>query len=312
MRFAALVLVVACHDVQETRVLTVPPLATGSATPGAIAPSTPPPFTITVMTPGAFEIENTTGAPVTLGTRASIEREDGTLLNLDLGRGLRLVEQCPQTEPDRCVVLPAHATLRPVPWSGFDCSAQCNKTCRANNWEGGGKFRFVVRTCDSVHTVTTPSFTVPRDSRPGPFARQSITTDIVSATVARLELPSQQFALGAPASRDHIAGFRVKPGTEKPIDKTLADAFALLVQNENGFDDEIAKRCLMTDLVGVRLVRHPPTTGPMKEDVVEIAFDQTCSKFFAVRGDTSHRVEMATHYDPQRPAFLAWAKRAVP
>lgn len=138
-----------------------------------------------------------------------------------------------------------------------------------------------------------------------------LTSDVASATVARLELPTQQFALGAPATPDHIAGFAVKAGTEKPIDVTLAAAFAQLVQNENGFDDEIAKRCLMSDLVGVRLVRHPPTTGSVKEDVVEIAFDQACSKFFAVRGDASHRVEMATHYDPQRPAFLVWAKRAL-
>jgi len=105
----------------------------------------------------------------------------------------------------------------------------------------------------------------------------------------------------------------VKPGTEHPIPNALLDEFTALVSAPQGFDDQIAKRCLMSDLLGVRIVRHPATTSPKtKQDVVEIAFDQTCSKFFAVRGDTSHRVEMATHYDPQRPAFLAWAKRAVP
>ncbi|HEY2370254.1 MAG TPA: hypothetical protein VGH87_27850, partial [Polyangiaceae bacterium] len=201
--------------------------------------------------------------------------------------------------------------FRPVAWAGFSCSSQCNGNCDKNVWMGGATFRFAVKTCDGTQTIRTPEFTMPRDPRPHQLARQSMTTDVASATVARLELPTQQFALGAPATRDHIAGFKVISGTEKPIDVTLADAFVFLVQNENGFDDKIAKRCLMSDLVGVRLVRHPPTTGAVKEDVVEIAFDQTCSKFFAVRGDSSHRVEIATHYDPQRPAFLAWAKRAL-
>jgi len=302
----ALALVAACHqDVPRARALTPAPPVTYTARDVALPP---PPVVVTVMTPGAFEIENTTRAPVKLATEARIERDGAPLDAVD---DYRLVEDC-SAKPDACVEIPAGATLRPVPWTGFSCSSQCNQNCDKNVWMGGAaSFRFAVKTCDGARTIRTPAFTMPRDPRPNQLARQSFTSDVASATVARLELPTQQFALGAPATPDHIAGFAVTPGTEKSIDKTLADAFVQLVQDENGFDDKIAKRCLMSDLVGVRLVRHPPTTGPVKEDVVEIAFDQTCSKFFAVRGDSSHRVEMATHYDPQRRAFLAWAKRVL-
>ena len=264
------------------------------------------------MGPGMFEIENTSSAPVKLATAARIEREDGTPLALDLGNGYRLVEQCPVAEPPACVEVPAGAKLRPVPWSGLSCSSQCNGNCDKNVWQGGATYRFVVKTCDGAATVASPVFAIPFNSRPGPLHRFGLTMDVASATIARLELPAQQFSLKAPATPDHIAGFRVKPGTEKPLDPALLDEFTKLVANEKGFDDAIAKRCLMTDLIGLRIVRHPRTTGAQQTDVVEIAFDhETCSKFFAARGDSAHRVEMATHYDPQRPAVLAWAKRAL-
>jgi hypothetical protein len=311
MRFLVLTLVAACHaDVQPARVLTPAPSASATVT---ASPTVRGRVAITVAGPGAFEIENTGAAPMKVATVAHIEDGDGASLALDLDKGYRLLEQCPTKDehPDACVEIAPGATLHPVPWTGFGCNAQCNPTCRANTWEGGGRFRLVVKSCDGADTFASPEFPIPHDSRLGPFARAGLTMDVASATVARLELPTQEFALGAPATPDHIAGFKVRPGTEKPLDRALVDKLLALMLHENGFDDQIAKRCLMTDLVGVRLLRHPRTTGAPKTDVVEIAFDQTCSKFFAVRGDATHRVEMATHYDPQRPAFLAWAKRAL-
>jgi hypothetical protein len=155
--------------------------------------------------------------------------------------------------------------------------------------------------------VWSPLFRMPQD--PHTIERFGFTMDVVSATVAKLHLPTQQFALGAPATPDHIAGFAVKRGTEHPLDAVSLDAFLRLVGDENGFDDRIAKRCLMTDLVGVRIVRSPRTTGAKRNETLEIAFDATCDKFFAVRGEGKHRTEMATHFDPSRPAFLAWASR---
>ena len=253
---------------------------------------------ITVITPGEIEIENTGSAPVSLRTNALIIHNDavGTY---------RLVTECPDTGP-ACVEIPAGGTLHPVPW------AEACDTGAKDAWLGGFEYAFMVETCDGARKIKSKFFSMPRDSRPGPFRRHGFVFDPVSATVAQLKLPSQAFALGAPATPDHIAGFRVVPGTEKPIDERLMNDFLFLVAFHGSFDDKIARRCLMSDLVGVRVVRHLRTTGSVvKEDVVEYAFDRTCSKFFAVRGDAAHRVEMATHYDPQRPLFLAWAKRAL-
>jgi hypothetical protein len=310
MRFTALLVTVsACHqDAASQPVLTpqtrTTPSTTAVADPTEDAGAPAEPVVITVIAPGTLEIENTGSTPVSLQTNAPIMRDHvvGTY---------RLIDRCPDTAP-ACVEIPAGGMLRPVAWTGFSCSAQCNVDCDKNVYLGDKDYFFTVKTCDGARAIPSKTFTMPRDSRSGPFQRFAFVSDSVSATVARLELPEQAFALGAPATPDHIAGFRVKPGTEKPIDAARMRDFLTLVGFSNGFDDEIAKRCLMSDLVGVRVVRHPRTTGSVvKEDVVEYAFDQTCSKFFAVRGDSSHRVEMATHYDPQRPAFLAWAKRAL-
>jgi hypothetical protein len=315
MRILVLAVIAACHqDGSAPRVLTSPTASATAASSTANAPADAgawSPITVTAMGPGSFEIENTSGKTVKLMTVAPIETQGGAPLWLELGKGYELLEQCPTTPPKTCVELAPGATLRPVPWTGFTCSAQCNGDCDKNVWVGIGTYRLVVKACESMQPLASLAFPMATAPAPGAMARFGLMTNPISATIARLELPTQSFALGAPATSDHIAGFAVKPGTERALSAELLGDLVELVVAPSGFDDKIAKRCLMTDLVGVRVVRHPPTTGAMKEDVVEIAFDQTCSKFFAVRGDASHRVEMATHYDPQRPAFLAWAKRSL-
>lgn len=296
MRSIIFALLAACNHDAATRPVLTPaeveprpnPVFTSSPTVGAR-------IGIAVTAPGTFEIENATTAPFKLATRASVARGDGHGLGDD--EDYRLVEDASQ-DPGTCFDLPAGAILRPVPWT------------MAKHAESGS-FQLTVTSCDGKDTFKSLAFSIPSHWNPAQLARLGFAMDVDTATIAHLELPAAEFALGAPASTDHIAGFKVK-GVEQALTQALINEFKGLVSNPFGFDDRIAKRCLMTDLVGVRLVRHPRTTGAQRTDVVEIAFDQTCSKLFAVRGDASHRVEMATHMDPQRLAFNAFAKRALP
>ena len=55
--------------------------------------------------------------------------------------------------------------LRPVPWTGMSCSSQCNHACDKNRWFGGGRFRFVVTSCDGKSRFEGPIFELP-DTEP--------------------------------------------------------------------------------------------------------------------------------------------------
>ncbi len=145
--------------------------ATSDATSGSSAPTASATFplsgiVITNLSPGRFEVSNKGPAPVKLKTSASIERQDSgggfqaIESRFDVGKGYRLIEQCVATEPP-CVEIPASGKLYPVRWSGFNCSAQCNGTCRANSFEGPGTFRLVVTQCEGDAQVAGPTFELP-------------------------------------------------------------------------------------------------------------------------------------------------------
>jgi hypothetical protein len=48
-----------------------------------------------------------------------------------------------------CKSVGPHETLMADTWRGFDCSSQCNFTCRANAMHPKGTYRFVVHACGS-------------------------------------------------------------------------------------------------------------------------------------------------------------------
>ncbi len=272
------------------------------------------PVTITNLAPGKFELVATDA--VALATRATIERRgpDGwtPLSNLDLDQGFRLVESCGGTAP-ACVQVDAGKVVRPMPFLGFDCSAQCNHSCRANSWTGPGEMRVVVHGCNG-DTAVGPSFEMPSSEHVGQsFERWSATTDIVRGTAMRLSIPQRVWNVGDPATKRTLAGFDID-SKEVPLAETELATLLELLRSPTGYDDEIAKRCRFGQLVGFRLVRSPATTGKPTEHDLELAIDFRCMKLFIVEGGEAGlpRTIHATHADPSRPGWLELAKASLP
>lgn len=108
--------------------------------------------------PGAFLIVNE-GPLVRLRTKGEIEkRVEGRWAYT--GIVYELMEKCPA--PDGPVVmLRPRQELRPAPWTGFDCEAQCPRPCRMNEYAGAGEYRLVIRTEDEKHCFRGPVFRLP-------------------------------------------------------------------------------------------------------------------------------------------------------
>ncbi len=282
--------------------------ATTTAAPASL------PLAITNLEPGVFEIA--ASSPVRLKTEAVIERKTSSgweaLGALDLGSGYRLVTDCSQDAP--CADAAPGRALVPVPWSGYNCSAQCNGSCRANSFEGPGAFRLTVRECEGPRASSGPEFELPDVLRAHDLERWGLVADAAKITIARLDFPTKAFDAAAPAAPDHIAGFVVRAGTEKVLDQANADALVALVRDHKGFDDATLERCKLRDLVGFRIERALKTTGAApRTDTTEIAIDFACDKLFAAhRGAALQRKAIAVHFAPSRPAFLALVKRALP
>ncbi len=324
-RFFAVIVCVACAtDVKTTAVVasgapTVSPSAsvTPSATPHATPDATPLAIAITDFGGGRFQITNTSGEPIRVKTRASIERSmrDGTTTwaaiddRIDLGSGYKLLERCGPS--DACVEIAPGATLTPVRWTGMGCSGQCNFTCRANSYEGPGLFRLTVDACDSRSERHGPERSrLPDITNEGGVDRFALATDVDSAIAVRLERPSTAgFDASQPRATDRIAGFAIRTGTEKPLDHSALDALTAWLRAPKNFDDVTMKRCAVHDLVGVRLTRHPRTTlaTPVTE-IVDVAMDFACNKLLVAFGEGANRKAEGTLFDPSRPAILAWAK----
>lgn len=268
----------------------------------------PPAITITNVGPAEFEITSDGGA---LATAARIERReaDGSwraLEHLDVDRGYRLVDDCAKS--DACVQAQA---LRPVPWSGFNCSAQCNGTCRANGWEGPGTFRLSVSSCDGKTMASGPSFELPDSAHLESTARRFAVTDVLSVTAMRLDVATAPGEVGDAARGDRVAGFPVR-GPSRPLDGAQVTELTTLLRSDHGFDDHVTKRCAVEHLVGFRITHRLATLGLPRQQVVDMAVDFRCHKLLLARGDGSKRAVDASHFDPSRTAFLALARAAFP
>lgn len=286
-----------------------PPIA--SAPPPAAAPSAPA-LTLTNLETGAFEIGNPGRDAREVAVTAALQRREGDswadVPGLDANLGYRLVETCPAPEaaPPACVRLGAGAVLRPVPWQGLSCSAQCNGTCRANAWLGPGTFRLAVRSCDGGAVTVGPPFELPGPDHSGPaLKRWGLSGDALTATVARLDLGPH--AAGA----KQIAGFDARARSGRPLSAADLSALVALLRSPRGYNDTIARRCLMKHLVGFRIERQLATTGEPRQAVTEIAIDFQCHKLLAVsRSDAS--VGHGTHFDGLHADYLALVQRALP
>jgi hypothetical protein len=272
------------------------------------------PLTITNLLPGVFELESSEA--IALATRATIERRapDGSwsaLGNLDLQDGYRLIDRC-DASASACVELAAATELRPVPFSGFDCSAQCNGTCRANSWVGPGELRLAVHTCNG-DVIEGPSFTLPSVDHSVGMPRWGVATDVVRGSAMRLEIPQRVWNIDDPAKRGRLAGFDVR-GKEVALEEAELATLLELLRSPTGYDDQVMKRCAFGPLVGFRLVRTPATTGTPHEEEVQISIDFRCQKLFVVQGgeDGIPRTVHATHADPSRAGWLELARKSLP
>lgn len=260
---------------------------------------------------GRFRVENGGASVTRLRSAAAIERRTDAgwrEVPIDLHHGYRLVERCPPAaEPvATCVPLAPREELDPARWTGLDCSGQCNDACRANSYEGPGTFRLVVTSCDGARVEGLP-FEMPSPRGPAALDRWAVSRDVVSATVMRLELTSGKGA--APA--EEVAGFAVRPGTERPLDAPAISSLRGLLEAPRGFDDTIVTRCATRQLAGVRLVRQLPSTDGPRRQTVELALDFACQRLFVAFGEGTRRVTLAPHFGPSRPAFVAWTKAAL-
>jgi hypothetical protein len=126
------------------------------------ADAAPPALTVKNLGSGAFAVENPTSSAVKLKTVTRLERKTDkgweAIPNgaLDVGDGYRLVESCGAAPA--CTELGAGKTLRPVRWTGMNCSAQCNKNCDKNSYHPDGTYRLTVETCDGKTVVSGPPF----------------------------------------------------------------------------------------------------------------------------------------------------------
>lgn len=273
---------------------------------------------ITSLGGGRLEITGT--AKVRLAPVARVERRtnEGTfaeVANLDAGGGYRLRASCDAPASNAPVSLVHGETLRPVPWTGFDCSAQCITSCRANVFLGPGTFRVVVKE-DGGAELASPTFVMPdaeHTSAPA-LERWAIAEGITRVTATRAAFPPGTWELRTPERTDRVAGLLPREPQEKQrvLGPDEVAEIAARLRDAKGFDDRVQKRCLMKTMVGFRVTRSLPSTGAAREETTDVVVDFACQKLFAVHGEGDTRTVHATHFDPSRAAFLALVRRALP
>jgi hypothetical protein len=178
LALGACALVVACSCARSSPPTTAEPLPPQEpSSVVAPAPVVPPPAPVGAIIvrngakPGELELVAREDVDVSVWLGVERETADGAFedfSHLDLG-GLKLVEKCP-TDADApfppCIHLTKGQTLRPVPWTGYSCSSQCNHECTKNVYYADQRFRFVVKTCKSGERFEAPVFQVPKAPPP--------------------------------------------------------------------------------------------------------------------------------------------------
>jgi hypothetical protein len=144
--------------------------------------------------------------------------------------------------------------------------------------------------------------------------RWGVTTDVVRGSAMRLDIPQRRWNIGDPATKKTLAGFDIRPRSEKPLADPELQQLLELLRSASSFDKRFARRCALGPLVGFRLIRAPATTGIPREEQVEIAIDFVCQKLFVVQGGDDGRPR-TVHFadaDPSRAEWLSLAKKSLP
>lgn len=156
--------------------------------------------------------------------------------------------------------------------------------------------------------TASASAAAPLASPPEEPWRVAISSDLKGAAVMRLERPRGLWDGAAPPSPSILAGFAIRKGSERPLSAAEVARLGTWLTAPAGFDDLVAKRCAMENLVGFRLTRG----GESGEEQVEVAVDFNCQKIFAVRGAGARRKVHGSHFDASRAEILDLVKKALP
>jgi hypothetical protein len=152
----------------------------------------------------------------------------------------------------------------------------------------------------SAPPKSAPEAAKPQDAPPasGPAAlRARLTEGVGKATVMRVE------GAGDAIPGERLAGYLVRPGSERPLSPELAQELVTLVRSSSGFDDEVMKRCPPGDGVGFRLARQ--SNAPASELVLDFG----CNRLSLAEAGGEIQ---STYFDPSRSAFVSFVKRALP
>lgn len=121
------------------------------ASPFLIGATEPTRVEIANLAPaGAFEIQ-ATGSALSLATQAHLEKRTASGWAV-VSTDFMLVEKCPDIAPPKCISVLPDVPIRPVRWSGYSCSGQCNDQCKKNVYPGPGTFRLTIFSCDRTET----------------------------------------------------------------------------------------------------------------------------------------------------------------
>jgi len=136
-------------------------------------------------------------------------------------------------------------------------------------------------------------------------AREAATDDVVKATVARVD------SVGTHTPGLRLAGYRVRPDTERPLTAELLRELLALVRAPQGFDDGVRKRCRPGVSLGFRLARRESdgATGPPPSELV---IDFGCNRLSLGDDRIADVDARASYFDPSRAAFVGLARRALP
>lgn len=106
---------------------------------------------------GEFRVVNA-GNAIHLQAAVLVERQVGDQWQKAPVSNLELRETCLATPSPKCLEIGAKEILRPVPWTGNFCSAQCPSACRLDGPAPPGRYRFVVSSCRGDQVYASPPF----------------------------------------------------------------------------------------------------------------------------------------------------------
>jgi hypothetical protein len=110
--------------------------------------------------PGGFRVTNKGEIPLSLDREVTVEIWDKAKWN-EIKGIVKLIDGC-NPQPKGCLRLMPGSSFGPLSWTGMSCGAQCGEACRANEYYGPGKFRYVLKDCDGKERWTGPEFELPK------------------------------------------------------------------------------------------------------------------------------------------------------